>query len=282
MKAGGILPKSSNSRRIEQVRGVPDYEIDQIQPKRNKFVVCVFVINEGERVQAQLEQMKKFSSVIDIVVADGGSIDGSLELKFLESVNITALLTKVGPGKLSAQMRMAFHYALSSGYAGVITIDGNGKDGVNSLPDFVELLEAEFDHIQGSRYVEGGHHENTPFSRHIALKLLHAPLISIASGVKQTDTTNGYRAYSSRLLADPEIAVFRDEFQTYELHYHLAIESGRLERFRVIETPVSRVYPKHGKVPTKISPIRGNLHVLGILIRSALGAYRINPKKDLK
>lgn len=276
------MPESLRTKVVKDLVGVPDYEVVQIQPKSNKYLVCVFVINEGERVREQLQRMKEYSSIIDIAVADGGSTDGSLDLAFLKSANVTALLTKTGPGKLSAQMRMAFHYANSGGYAGVVTVDGNGKDGVQSLSDFIRLLDAGFDHVQGSRYVEGGNHENTPLSRHLALKLLHAPLISIASGVKQTDTTNGFRAYSERLLSDPEIAVFRDEFQTYELHYHLAIESGRLERFRITETPVSRVYPKHGKVPTKISPFRGNLHVLAVLFRSVLGAYRIKTSRGTK
>ena len=36
---------------------------------------------------------------------------------------------------------------------------------------------------------------------------------------------------------------------------------------------MTRTYPR-GKVPTKISPIRGNAHVLGVLFRAARGAYR--------
>lgn len=262
-------------RSCNSVDGVPAYEIIEFTPKRNTYLVCVFVINEGERVRDQLRTMQQYADRLDIVVADGGSTDGSLEPEFLESVGVHALLTKTGSGKLSAQMRMAFHYALQNGYAGVVTVDGNGKDGVDALPRFIAKLTEGYDHVQGSRYVPGGHHENTPLSRHLALKLIHAPLISAASGVTQTDTTNGFRAYSAKLLSDPQIAVFRDVFQTYELHYHLAIESARLSQFKTVEIPVSRVYPKAGKTPTKISPVRGNARVLRILFDAVRGRFRL-------
>ena len=64
-------------------------------------------------------------------------------------------------------------------------------------------------------------------------------------------------------------------FDTYELHYHLAIESARAPRFRTIETPVRREYPKKGKTPTKISPLKGNAHVMGVLLRAVRGRYRL-------
>lgn len=254
-------------------RAVPEYRADEFRARSSDLLVAVFVINEGEKVRKQLLRMRPLTDDVDIVVADGGSTDGSLDEAYLREVGVRALLTKTGRGKLSAQMRMAFAWALDQGYSGVIAIDGNGKDGVEAIPEFARLLRAGYDHVQGSRFIPGGKAVNTPLSRLIGLRLLHAPLISLASGVRQTDTTNGFRGYSAALLNDPAVDVFRDVFQTYELHYHLAIEAGRLDRFRTVETPVTRTYPR-GKVPTKISPIRGNAHVLGVLFRAARGAYR--------
>jgi glycosyltransferase involved in cell wall biosynthesis len=252
----------------------PDFEASILNKKNSAYCVCVFVINEGERIQKQLQQMKKYTDVIDVVVADGGSTDGSLEEAFLKKQNVRALLTKKGKGKLSAQMRMAFAWALDEGYEGVVVVDGNGKDDISAIPDFVKHLASGVDHVQGSRFVKGGKAINTPLSRELGLHLLHAPLISLASGKRHTDTTNGFRAYSSQLLSDPEIAIFRDIFQTYELHYHLAIESSRNKKYSTIETPVTRAYPKKGKTPTKISPVRGNLHILGVLFSAAAGKYK--------
>jgi hypothetical protein len=106
----------------------------------------------------------------------------------------------------------------------------------------------------------------------LGVRLLHAPLISISSGHRYTDTTNGFRGYSKRLLEDRRLAVFREIFVGYELHYYLAIRAAQLG-WRVCEVPVARRYPAHGPTPTKISPIRGNLRVLGCLFAACLGRY---------
>ena len=97
-------------------------------------------------------------------------------------------------------------------------------------------------------------------------------LLSVVSGRRHTDTTNGFRGYSAKLLHDEQVAPFRDVFQTYELHYHLAVESSR-NGYKVTETPVTRTYPK-GKTPTKISPLKGNARIIGILYKTARGHYR--------
>lgn len=253
----------------------PDFKAQEFFKKRHNYAACVFVINEGNKIQKQLQQMKQHSRQIDIIVADGGSTDGSLESDFLKTVDVRTLLTKTGPGKLSAQMRMAFAYVMDQGYEGVVVVDGNGKDDISAIPDFIKLLDKGYDHIQGSRFIKGGKAINTPLERHLAVHFIHAPLISLAARRRHTDTTNGFRAYSRALLTDPEIAVFRDIFKTYELHYYLAIESAR-RKYRLTETPVTRAYPKKGKTPTKISPIKGNAHVIGVLIKAVRGKYRPN------
>jgi glycosyltransferase involved in cell wall biosynthesis len=234
--------------------------------------VAVFVINEGDRIRRQLRGMASLANRIDIVVADGGSTDGSLAVDTLGDFRLRALLVKRGAGKLSAQMRMAIDFAMSEGYDGLIVIDGNGKDDYDAIPRFVELLSEGYDHIQGSRYVPGGQGINTPISRTLGVRLLHAPVVSLAAGIRYTDTTNGFRAYSRRLLTDARVAPLRDVFMGYELHYYLAIRAARLG-FRTIETPVTRRYPDSGKTPTKISPIRGSITILRTLAAAALGKF---------
>lgn len=250
---------------------IPEFRVGYMRAKRNRYAICVFVINEGEKVRKQLLRMKGFSDQVDFVIADGGSTDGSFDGGILEDAGVTALLVKTGPGKLSAQMRMGLAWCLDQGYEGVITIDGNGKDGLEAIPKFVALLGEGCDHIQGSRFIPGGHHENTPAARYWGLKLLHAPLISLAARFRYTDTTNGFRAYSRRLLLDPRVQPFRECFSAYELHYYLAIRAARLG-FRCLETPVSRCYPL-GKVPTKIKGLKGNLIVLETLWNAFCGKY---------
>lgn len=251
---------------------VPAHEVHELGPKRHPYCVAVFCINENGRIRRQLSQMAPLADRVDILVADGGSTDGSLALDTLDEFRLTALLIKRGPGKLSAQMRMALAYALGRGYLGVVVVDGNGKDDISAVPRFVELLEAGYDHVQGSRYIPGGRGINTPLSRTLGVRLLHAPALSLAAGFRYTDTTNGFRAYSRRFLTDPAVQPLRDVFVGYELHYYLAIRAARLG-MRVTETPVTRSYPSQGAIPTKIHGARGNLLVLKTLWETIRGAY---------
>jgi dolichol-phosphate mannosyltransferase len=243
-----------------------------LAPRRSKYAACVFVIDEGPRLAAQLGRMRPLAEQVDIVIADGGSTDGSVAPRRLRAAGVNTLLVKHGPGKLSAQMRMALAFCLRRGYEGVILIDGNNKDDPAAIPDFARALDDGCDHVQGSRFVPGGRAIHTPWSRLLAITLVHAPLVSLAAGFRYTDTTNGFRAYSRRLLLDPRVAPFRAEFARYELHYYLAIRAARLG-FDVRELPVTRAYPATGKVPTKISKVRGNLLVLRTLVNACLGRY---------
>lgn len=253
-------------------RQIPQFDLHQLAPKRSRFCICVFVLNEGERLTRQLQRMRPWMEKVDVIIADGGSDDGATDPQRLKQAGVTALLVKTGPGRLGTQMRIAFAHALQAGYEGVLTMDGNDKDDPAGIAGLVEALEEGFDHVQGSRFIPGGKSVRCPPSRYWGIRLIHAPLISLAAGRRYTDTTNGFRAYSRRLLEDPRLQLFRDVFAGYELHYYLAIRSARLG-LSVKEVPVTRAYPAKGPTPTKISPVRGNLKVIGCLLAACWGHY---------
>ena len=253
------------------MRHVPDHSRVDLSPRTSRYAIVVPVINEGERIRAQLRRMADVGHGMDVLVADGGSTDGSVDPSFLDSVGVRVLLTKVGPGKLSAQLRMGFAAALEDGYDGVITVDGNGKDGVDALPRFAAALAEGYDFVQGSRFVPGGVSRNTPPGRYWGIRLLHAPVISIGARRRFTDTTNGFRAHSARLLSSPEVAVFRTVFDAYELLAYLPVRAARLG-LRTGEIPVSRVYPP-GAPPTKIHSWAAHRDLIRVLFKAAAGGY---------
>jgi len=257
---------------------VPAFEEHTFFEKRTRYCVCIPVINEGDRVGRQLRLIKEqgIDRQADIVLADGGSTDRSMDPERLTAAGVRALLVKRGKGKLSAQLRMGYSWALSEGYEGIVTVDGNGKDGIEAIPRFLAELEAGMDFVQGSRHLPGGEAVNTPRIRQLAIALIHIPALRLASGFQYTDTTNGFRGYSRRLLLDRRVQPFRDVFMTYELLAYLSARAPRLG-FQIREIPVRRVYPKHGKTPTKISPFKGNWLLIQILWKALLGRY--NPDR---
>lgn len=254
--------------------GVPAFAYYEYEQKRKEYVVLIPVINEGERILKELYRAYKhqIADHADIVICDGGSTDGSLEERKLRKLSVNTLLIKKDKGKQGAQLRMGIYWALRRGYRGVITIDGNHKDSIEDIPRFIRKLEEGYDLVQGSRFVRGGRAVNTPFVRNIAVRLIHAPVISLTAGQRFTDTTNAYRAYSARYLSDERVAPLRDIFMTYELLAYLSVRATQLG-YRACEIPVTRAYPRRGKTPTKISFLKGNSELMKILFRNFLGAY---------
>lgn len=252
---------------------VPSFKAPLWIGRQHPWCVVIPVINEGERITRLLAKMSalKIDGFADIIIVDGGSTDGSLGLGMLQENRVCGLLLKTGPGKLSAQLRCAYAFALDHGYEGIVTIDGNDKDDPEAIPRFIEALKQGVDFVQASRFISGGVEENTPQSRNFAIRFIHAPMLSLFSGFHWTDTTQGFRAYSRKILLDTKISPFRDVFMTYELLAYISYRAPKLG-YRCVELPTIRRYPK-GKVPTKISGFKGKLSVLVVLLQACLGKY---------
>ncbi|MBQ7156021.1 MAG: glycosyltransferase family 2 protein [Synergistaceae bacterium] len=261
-------------RHFTKIEGVPDYDCGELKPKLSDYCVLIPVLNEGERIRAELS--RAFAAGIheeaDIAICDGNSQDGSLDIQMLEGYGVNSLLIKTGPGRQGAQLRTGIHWGIERGYRGFITIDGNNKDSIEDVPRFIAKLKEGYDFVQGSRFIDGGYAENTPLIRLLSVKLIHAPVISITARYHFTDTTNAFRGYSRRYLTDERVKPLRDVFVSYELLAYLSVRASQLG-MRVCEIPVSRVYPKQGRTPTKISALGGNLELLKILARNFMGKY---------
>lgn len=251
---------------------VPAHDVAVHAPRAHRHALVIPVINEGTRIRGQLRRIQAAGLPVDVVIADGGSTDGSLDADFMAEVGVRAVLTKTGPGKLSAQLRMAYAWCLREGYAGIVTIDGNGKDGVEAVAGMVARLEEGCDYVQGSRYLPGGAAENTPLERTIANRMIHAPMLSIAGRHWFTDTTNGFRAYSAAYLLHPGVQPFREVFAVYNLLFYLTVRAGQLG-LKVAHVPVERRYPDDGKVPTKIGGFASKLALLKETFIAATGGY---------
>ena len=252
---------------------VPSFDKVRWLGRQSRWCVVIPVINEGDRIVSLLKKMAalQIEAIADIIIVDGGTTDGSLRNEILQKYGVRGLLLKTGKGKLSAQLRCAYSFALDQGYDGILTIDGNDKDDPVSIPQFIEALGRGVNFVQASRFIPGGVAENTPKIRDFAIRFIHAPLLSISSGFRWTDTTQGFRAYSRNMLLDSRLAIFRDLFMTYELLAYLSYRAPKLG-YNCIEIPTVRRYPKD-EVPTKIKGLRGNISLFKVLVLTCFGYY---------
>ncbi len=243
----------------------------ELRSRITKYAVLIPVLNEGETILAQLARMQAAQCPADVILSDGGSQDGSTELERLASLGVRSLLVTSERG-LGAALRLGIRYALEQGYEGVITIDGNGKDGIEATARFVELLDEGFDFVQGSRFIAGGLCENTPLDRYLGIRWFIAPLISFASGFRFTDPTNGFKGLSRGLLTDARLALLRDELSSFNFQFYLNYRAPLLG-FKIVEIPVSRVYPKSGPTPTKIVGMRHRVKLVVEFLKTIMGLY---------
>ena len=266
------------------MRDIPEYTAEVFFPKRTKYVLLIPLFNEGKRYLSQVEKMREnhVFDKVDVVICDAGSSDGTTEPEFLKKTGHRSLIIKKKHGAggvvrgYSTDLKMGYDWALSEGYTGFITVDGNDKDDTKAMDMFIQKLDAGFDYIQGSRFVRGGKGINTPWIRYWALKLINEPVMTFCARKHLTDTTNGFRAYSREFLTDSRVLPFRPCFWGYELIYYLPIRACRLG-FRICEVPVTRAYPK-GETPSKVGGIRGNMYQLSILWHSFRKHY--NPESS--
>lgn len=254
---------------------LPYYQVYDFRKKKTRYCICIPVLNEGEKIKKQIKRMLSFSRNVDIIIADWGSTDGSTNKDFLRKNNIRSLLILKGKGRQSAQLRMAFSYALKEGYEGIIQMDGNNKDGEEGIIHFIKAFDNGYDYIHGSRFIKGGKAVNTPLIRWLGIRLIFSPLLSLASGFWFTDVTNGFRAYSRKYLLDERVKPFRELFNKYELLFYLPVRAGQIH-MKMMEVPVIRKYPYNQKAPTKIVGFYGHIDLLLTAIKVALGFY--NPK----
>jgi len=247
----------------------PRFEVVELAAKRSRYCLVVTVWNEGERFRRQLERMEPYAGTVDVVVADWRSLDGSTDPDLLRRHRVRTLL-QTDEGGLGTAVRLGLAYAIDEGYDGVVTVDGNGKDGVDAIPRFVDHLEHGWDFVQGSRFLPGGEHANTPLERQVGIRLLVAPLLSLAAGRYITDPTNGFRAMSRRYLTDPSIQPIRAVFVRFNLQLYLVSKAAR---FRFVEIPVVRIYPEGESVPTKIADFETKMLFVRELLATLRGKY---------
>ena len=113
--------------KYNSIPGVPNFVSEEFVQKKSNYCICIPIINEGQRIHDELKRARKYKidAIADIIICDGGSIDGSTDNTLLEALGVNTLLIKKGPGKQGAQLRMGIWWALERGYKGIITIDGN-------------------------------------------------------------------------------------------------------------------------------------------------------------
>jgi dolichol-phosphate mannosyltransferase len=181
--------------------------------------------------------------VDEVLVVDDGSTDNSTKEARSSGAQVISMGATVGVG---AALQTGYDYAIKHGYDVTVTVAGNNKDAPEEIPLLLDpLAEDRADFVQGSRFLKhGARFGAMPVYRRIATRL-HPLLFSLVARRWVTESTNGFRAVRTRILADPRLDLSQPWLREYELEPYLYLRCIQLG-YRTVEVPVTKIYPpKH-------------------------------------
>lgn len=218
---------------------------------RPRTAVLLPCYDEAGRIGPVLAKMREVLDLVDeVVVVDDGSTDGSRDEVRASGTPVT-LIEHGERRQLGEVIRTFYRHALARGHEVVALMASNGKDDPRNLrPLLAPIFAGEADYVQGSRYAAGGASEGLPAHRALAIRAFTRAL-SLATGRRMSDASNGFRAYRTEILRDPRID-WEAPWQgvSYQVETYLLIRVLRLG-YRVAEVPVTKIYPRDGKPYTK-------------------------------
>lgn len=238
-----------------------------------KVLVCPVAYNEKLKLQNVIDRFLKSRTrpIADYLIVDDGSTDGTTEMICSYAKQGVGTIKHEKRCGVGAAIRTAIRYAQKNAYDIIVIMAGNDKDNPEEISDLLKpLSDGVADFVQGSRYKgKVGTGGDMPFYRKVATRL-HPWLMSLFTGVRITDSTNGFRAFRLSILKDERIDLDQAWLDAYELEPYLmfkTIKGGHA----FSEVFVTKIYPPKKLGYTKMTPFLGWWSILKPVFYLGLG-----------
>jgi hypothetical protein len=239
---------------------VRDYEENFLSPKERleghpgQILIIVPAYDEEGGIRGVLRRIPNdvLGHEVKTVVVDDGSKDATAAIARAEGVPVVTHVVNRGQGDA---LRTGFAIARAEGAEVVINLDADGQYKPEELDRLVKpIIEGEADFVLGSRFM--GFYEESGSVRHIGV-VFFSRLISLLTGVKVSDCTNGYRAI--RVSELHKLDLREDRFNANEI----TLEALR-NKLRFHQVPVSMMSRAAGetKKPPRLAYPLGVFRVI--------------------
>jgi glycosyltransferase involved in cell wall biosynthesis len=215
--------------RIAIEQALREYSARYPALKLPPVVALICAYEEGDNIGDVLKAVPVEAcglAVAPLVIVDGGK-DDTASVSFASDAITCVVPTNLGHG---VALQVGYRLCIDGGARYVVTIDADGQNDPAELSAMLEpLVEGTADFVVASRRL--GIDETSDQVRRAGV-VVFAWLMNRLTGSQLSDTSNGYRALSTELLADVVDRLEQRQYQTAELLI-TAISRG----WRVTERP---------------------------------------------
>jgi glycosyltransferase involved in cell wall biosynthesis len=194
--------------------------------------VVIAAYNEEQSIGDVTSQLRR--RYPNVIVVDDGSNDDTSKRALEAGATVLRHVINRGQG---AALQTGMTFALRRGARVLVTFDADGQHSVEDIPAMVApILDGRAQITLGSRFIEDS--SSIPFGRRV---LLGAAVVftRLTSGIRLTDSHNGFRAFSSEAAKRLDIRLDR------MAHASEIIDQIRRSRLPYLEIPVHIRYTEY-------------------------------------
>ncbi len=194
--------------------------------------VVIAAYNEERSIGEVISQLRR--RYPNVIVVDDGSNDDTSKRALEAGATVLRHVINRGQG---AALQTGMTFALRRGARVLVTFDADGQHSAEDIPAMVApILDGRAQITLGSRFIEDS--SSIPFGRRV---LLGAAVVftRLTSGIRLTDSHNGFRAFSSEAAKRLDIRLDR------MAHASEIIDQIRRSRLPYLEIPVHIRYTEY-------------------------------------
>jgi hypothetical protein len=227
---------------------------ERVEGHPGEILIVVPAVDEEGGIQGVLRRVpdEVLGHPVKTVVVDDGSTDATAAIARAEGVPVVSHVVNRGQGDA---LRTGFAIAQTERSQVVVNLDADGQYKPEEIDRLVKpIIEGKADFVLGSRFM--GFYEEAGSARHVGV-VFFSRMISLLTGVRVSDCTNGYRAI--RVSELHKLNLREDRFNANEI-----ILEALKHKLRFEQVPVSMMSRAAGetKKPARLAYPLGVFRVI--------------------